>query len=57
MCVKSSAKTIALIDHSKFDSSSISSYALLDDINMVITDSNIPPNVKKAYEEAGINLQ
>ncbi len=41
MCIKASAKTVALVDHTKFDTTSISSYASLDDINMVITDSGI----------------
>ena len=56
MCVKSSAKTIALVDHTKFDTCSISSYAQIDDIHMVITDSKIPDNIRKAYEDAGVNL-
>ena len=43
MCIKASAKTVALVDHTKFDTTSISSYASLDDINMVITDSGISP--------------
>ena len=52
-CVKSSAKTIALIDHTKFNTTSISSYASLDDLNMVITDFGLSENTKDIYEKAG----
>jgi len=55
-CVKSSAKTIALIDHTKFNTTSISSYASLDDLNMVITDFGLSENTKDIYEKAGVNL-
>ncbi len=47
MCIKASAKTIALIDHTKFDTSSISSYASIDDLNLVITDSGLSENTKR----------
>ena len=56
MCIKASARTVALVDHTKFDSTSISSYATLDDINMVITDCGISGETKKIYESAGIEL-
>lgn len=55
-CVKSSAKTIALIDHTKFNTTSISSYASLDDLNMVITDFGLSEHTKSIYENAGVNL-
>ena len=55
-CVKSSAKTIALIDNTKFNTTSISSYASLDDLNMVITDFGLSENTKDIYEKAGVNL-
>ena len=56
-CVKSSAKTIALIDHTKFNTTSISSYASLDDLNMVITDFGLSEHRKSIYENAGVNLE
>ena len=56
MCIKASARTVALVAHTKFDSTSISSYATLDDINMVITDCGISGETKKIYESAGIEL-
>ena len=55
-CVKSSAKTIALLDHPKFNTTSISSYASLDDLNMVITDFGLSEHTKSIYENAGVNL-
>ena len=54
--IKASAKTIALIDHTKFDTSSISSYASIDDLNLVITDSGLSENTKEIYEKPGVDL-
>jgi len=56
MCIKSSAKTVALIDHTKFDTTSISSYASVDDIHLLITDNGLSRNTKGIYEKAGIDL-
>lgn len=56
LCVKSSSKTVALIDHTKFDTNSISSYASIDDINLVITDSGLSQGLRESYEQSGINL-
>ena len=56
MCIKASAKTVDLVDHTKFDTTSISSYASLDDINMVITDSGISPETADIYEKAGTDI-
>lgn len=47
---------MALVDHTKFDTTSISSYASLDDINMVITDSGISPETADIYEKAGTDI-
>ena len=56
ICIKASSKTVALVDHTKFDTTSISSYASLDDINMVITDSGISPETADIYEKAGTDI-
>lgn len=56
MCVKVSAKTVALVDHTKFDSTSISGYASIDDINLVITDSGISEETAFIYTKAGVEL-
>lgn len=55
-CIKNSAKTIALIDHTKFESTSISSYASIDDINIVITDEGITETTLDIYRGCGIEL-
>lgn len=54
--LRRSAKCIALIDHTKFDSASISSYASIDDINMVITDDGISPTTVALYKDSGIEI-
>ncbi len=54
MCIKASAKTIALIDHTKFDTSSISSYASIDDLNLVITDSGLSEIQKKSMKKPAL---
>ena len=54
--MKCSAKTIALVDHTKFGSASISSYASLDDINMVITDAGITDETLAVYRESGVDV-
>lgn len=56
LCVDSSSRTVALIDHTKFDTSSISSYASIDDINLVITDAGLSKGIRESYEKAGVNL-
>lgn len=54
--VRRSARCIALVDHTKFDSVSISSYASIDDINMVITDEGIAPTTAELYRESGVEI-
>lgn len=56
VCIKASSKAVALIDHTKFDSTSISSYASIDDVNMVITDSEISDSTRNIYKKAGVDL-
>ena len=56
LCVSSSSRTVALIDHTKFDTNSISSYASIDDINLLITDSGLSKRLRESYEKAGVNL-
>lgn len=56
LCVNASSKAVALIDHTKFDTNSISSYASIDDINLVITDSGLSKRLRESYEKAGVNL-
>lgn len=55
--VSRSAKCIALIDHTKFDSTSISSYASADDINLLITDAGINQTTLDLYTTSGIPVE
>lgn len=57
MCIKASSKTIALVDHTKYDTTSISSYASLDDVNLVITDSGLSSHTQEIYEKSGVDIQ
>ena len=57
MCIKASSKTIALVDHTKYDTTSISSYASLDDVNLVITDSGLSSHTLEIYEKSGVDIQ
>jgi DeoR/GlpR family transcriptional regulator of sugar metabolism len=52
-----SSKCIALIDHTKFDTVSVSSYASADDINLVITDSGINDTTLELYSANGIQIE
>lgn len=54
--IRHSSKCIALIDHTKFDSTSISCYATADDINMVISDTGISDYTINAYKNSGIPI-
>lgn len=54
--VRRSAKCVALVDHTKFDTVSISSYASVDDINLVITDDGISPTTVELYEKSGVSI-
>lgn len=49
--VEVAARTIALVDSSKFEKKSIATFAQLDQLDMLITDQNISPEVKKTYEK------
>ena len=55
-CRNNCDKMVLLADHTKFNTTSISSYASLDDLNMVITDFGLSENTKDIYEKAGVNL-
>lgn len=54
--VRRSARCVALVDHTKFDSVSISSYASIDDINLVITDDGISLTTVELYRESGVEI-
>jgi DeoR/GlpR family transcriptional regulator of sugar metabolism len=52
----SSAKTIALIDSSKFGLSALLTIARAEDLDAVVVDDGLPPQAAEAYEAAGVNL-
>ncbi len=49
-------KTIVLADSSKFGRRGFARIANLEDIDMIITDSNVSPSIVKRLEELGIEL-
>lgn len=53
----SAQKTIVLADSSKFHRRGFSKIANLTDVDMIITDSNIPDRVARQLEENGIDLK
>ncbi|RXZ01764.1 DeoR/GlpR transcriptional regulator [Fictibacillus sp. S7] len=54
--VKASKKVVALLDHSKFFKNSIASFASLDDIDIIITDSIEANSQKPVLAEHGVEL-
>jgi DeoR family fructose operon transcriptional repressor len=54
---RSAAKrTVALIDASKFGRASLLTIMRADDPDLVITDSDLPEDVQRAYDAAGVHL-
>lgn len=54
--MQTAQKTIVLADSSKFGRRGFSKIGDMEEIDHIITDSNIPPNVAKRIEEMGIEL-
>ncbi|HEX2111371.1 MAG TPA: DeoR/GlpR family DNA-binding transcription regulator [Gaiellaceae bacterium] len=52
----SAAKTIGLIDSSKFGLAALLSIARVEDLDALIVDEGLPPETAAAYEAAGVNL-
>jgi DeoR family transcriptional regulator of aga operon len=51
-----SAKTIVLADSSKFGQHGFGRIASIDEVDVIITDSDISPEMVEIIEEAGIEL-
>jgi DeoR family fructose operon transcriptional repressor len=51
-----SDQVILLADSSKFDSPSFVSYATLDAVNVIVTDSGLDTGLRKEYEKLGIKI-
>ena len=56
MMMKASQKTIVLADSSKFGRRGFGKICDLDNIEQIITDSNIPPKILEALKEKGIEV-
>lgn len=54
--VKHSHKIIALIDSSKFDVVSTASFCPTDNIDSIITDSKVSPDIIQEYQNKNINI-
>ncbi len=52
----SSAKTIGLIDSSKFGVSALLSIARAEDLDALVVDDGLPRKTVEEYEDAGVNL-
>ncbi len=48
--------TVVLADSSKFGKRGLAKIASIDKIQHIITDKGIPENMKKVFEESGVNL-
>ena len=51
------AKVVAVLDHSKFDSKSFTRICTLDELDAVVTDDGIDPELLEEYRNAGVNVQ
>ena len=54
--IEVSQQSIVLAHSNKFDTSSLIKICDIDEINMIITDSKIKPNVLERYQKAGIDI-
>jgi DeoR/GlpR family transcriptional regulator of sugar metabolism len=54
--VRRSDQVVLLADSSKFDNPSFVSYAALKDIDIVISDEGLGPDLRRGDETAGVRL-
>jgi len=54
--ISRSAEVILLTDSSKFNRTSFVSYARLEDIDIIITDTGLENNLRRDYENIGIRI-
>ena len=50
-------KTIVLADSSKFRRRGFSKIADIEDVDLIITDSNIPDKIARGIEDRGVELK
>ena len=56
LIIKQSQRVILLADSSKFERVSLHSVAKLSEIDVIITDDNLPDELVAAYEKTGVEL-
>jgi len=54
--IKSSKKVVCLADHHKFDLVTSRTFAPLSLVDIIITDSNLSPEIRRRYIDAGVNV-
>ncbi|KIL40855.1 hypothetical protein SD70_10480 [Gordoniibacillus kamchatkensis] len=54
--IQSAARTVMLLDSSKFGSRSFATVARLDEVSVLVTDSGVPEYVRTACESANVEL-
>jgi DeoR/GlpR family transcriptional regulator of sugar metabolism len=55
--LKCAKKKIALLDHSKLETRSVSGFASADEVDLIITDNKADPKVLQKYRNAGIEVK
>jgi DeoR/GlpR family transcriptional regulator of sugar metabolism len=50
-------KTVALLDHSKLENTSIASFRQANEIDLIITDKTADASVVEKYLKAGTNVK
>jgi DeoR/GlpR family transcriptional regulator of sugar metabolism len=54
--VETAQRVYAVVDHSKFGQSALQTYALLKEIDAVITDSGLPEETARTFRDKGVTL-
>lgn len=55
--IKRSSQSILVADSSKFNKPSFVSYAQIDEIDLIITDSLLPESIRREYENYGVKIE
>lgn len=55
--IRRSSQSILVADSSKFNKPSFVSYARIDEIDLIITDSLLPESIRREYENYGVKIE
>ena len=55
--IESARRVVAIVDHSKFGNGQMFSYAALDEIDVLVTDSNVDDDTMDVLSEHGIDVR